>query len=254
VTRLLESHEPAPVTVERESSASPFFLICDHASNRIPECLGSLGLGAEDLNRHIAWDIGAAGVAGHLSQQLDATLVMQNYSRLVIDCNRPPESAELIPALSEATGIPGNRELANAERAARRMEIFTPYHERIAALLDARQASNQPTLLISVHSFTPVYLGESRPQHVGVLYDRDRRVAEILLQGLRADTALSVGDNEPYKLDGKDYGIPIHAEDRGLPYALFEIRQDLIETIPEQKTWATRLAGLLEGAAECLLE
>ncbi len=252
MTRLLKRHEPEPVSVVRESSGSPFFLICDHASNRIPERLGSLGVQTEELKRHIAWDIGAGGVARDLAERLDATVVLQNYSRLVIDCNRPPETPDWIPVRSEATEIPGNRQLTSADREARYGEIFDPYHERIRTLLDQRRASNQATLFVSVHSFTPVYLGQARPEHVGVLYDKDRRAAELLVQGLRADNGLCVGDNAPYRLDDGDYGIPLHAEERGLPYALFEIRQDLIEAQKDQRAWAARLAGLLERAAERL--
>ena len=249
---LLQRHEPEPVSVERETSTSPFFLICDHASNRMPERLGRLGLEAEDLNRHIAWDIGAAGVARHLSERLDATLVLQNYSRLVIDCNRPPESPELITVHSEATPVPENSGLSAVDRKARQSEIYTPYHERITTLLNAR-ASKCPTLFVSVHSFTPVYLGRSRAQHIGVLYDRDRRVAELMLEGLYADNTICVGDNEPYKLDDGDYGIPLHAEGRNLPYVLFEIRQDLIDDEAGQRAWAARLAALLQDAAKRLM-
>lgn len=254
MTILLQPHEPPAVEVERETAESSFFLTCDHASKRIPERLGSLGISSAERARHIAWDIGAAGVARGLSARLQAPLVLQNYSRLVIDCNRHLWREDLIPTLSEATEIPGNRRLDERARQARINEIHAPYHTAIARLLAARHARGQAPIYVSVHSFTPVYLGQPRPQHIGLLSNRDRRVADLLLAGLRADPAgLCVGDNEPYRLTAEgDYGVPVHAERRGLPYVLLEIRQDLIATATGQQEWAARLAVLLLEAAATL--
>ncbi|MBX6322213.1 MAG: N-formylglutamate amidohydrolase [Rhodospirillaceae bacterium] len=251
--RLLAPDEPPPVVVERETGASPFVLVCDHAGNRLPRAVGTLGVPEAERRRHIAWDIGAAEVSRRLSAALDAALVLQPYSRLVIDCNRDPAVATSIVTLSELTEIPGNRDLPPAARAARRGEIFEPYHARIRALLDARQSAGRPTALIAMHSFTPVFKGVPRPWHVGVLYNRDRRLAALALDLLRAEPGLTVGDNEPYAVsDETDYTIPRHGEARGLPHVEFEIRQDLIEGPEGQQAWADRLARLLRAAAERL--
>ena len=238
---LFAEDEPHPVTVECEHGGSPFFLACDHASNRIPESLGTLGLDPSELERHIAWDIGAAGVSRQLAEQLDATLVLQNYSRLVIDCNRPRDSEQLIPHESERTQIPGNQTLSELEREQRFSEIFLPYHQAIASLLD-RRAAHRPTVFVAIHSFTPVYLDEARPWHVGILFNDDRRIATPMLNLLRGDDSLCVGENEPYRLDHNDYGIPVHAEARGILHVLIEIRQDLIASERGQSEWAARLA------------
>ncbi|MGR9093175.1 MAG: N-formylglutamate amidohydrolase [Gammaproteobacteria bacterium] len=244
--RLLGAHEPAPVTVARPEGRSPAFLTCDHASNRIPEALGTLGLDAVQRARHIAWDIGAAGVSQHLSAMLDATLVLQNYSRLVIDCNRPHDDDSLIPRVSEATEIPGNHDLDECSRAQRRDEIFHPYHEAIGRLLDARR--ERPTVLVAIHSFTPVYLEQTRPWHIGVLYGKDTRIANHLIYHFDAHDSVIVGDNEPYRIDDKDFGIPVHGEARGIPHVLVEIRQDLIEHPPGQQVWAEHLLEPLNKA------
>ena len=233
--QLLGAHEPAPVSVVRPDGRSPVFLTCDHASNRIPEALGSLGLDGIQRARHIAWDIGAAGVAQCLSAMFDATLVIQNYSRLVIDCNRPLAVESLIPRVSEATEIPGNHDLDECARAQRRDEIFRPYHAAIERLLDGRR--DRPTLLV-------------RPSHIGVLYGRDRRVATHFFDYFDAHASVTVGDNEPYRIDDKDFGIPAHGEARGIPHVLVEIRQDLIEQPAGQQVWAGHVAGALNKALE----
>ena len=159
--------EPAAVIEYRAGGASPFLLVCDHAGRRIPRRLQNLGLGAADLARHIAWDIGIAGVGRHLADRLDAALIMQPYSRLVIDCNRPPGSEELIPHESDGTAIPGNENLSADEAASRASEIFTPDHGAIEKHLDARAKAKRATILISLHSFTPVYGGVARPWRAG---------------------------------------------------------------------------------------
>ena len=251
--RLLHPDEPPPVTVERPRGASPFFLTCDHAGNRLPRRLGSLGLAARDLERHIAWDAGAAGVARALSRRLDATLVLQTYSRLVIDCNRNPEVPDAMPAVSENTAIPGNRNLSTAAARARVREVWAPYHDDISRRLDARQRAGRPSVLVAVHSFTPVYNGERRPWHIGVLYNRDPRLAHIMLDLLRGADGLVVGDNQPYRVsDRTDYTIPVHGEGRGIAHVEVEIRQDLIADRRGQNAWARRLADLLTRAGRRL--
>jgi predicted N-formylglutamate amidohydrolase len=248
--RLLAPDEPPAFAIEREHGGSPFMLICDHASRRIPRALGDLGVPESELQRHVAWDIGAAGVASHLAAMLDAFAILQNYSRLVIDCNRPLDSSGSIVARSEATDIPGNANIDAASAAIRAREIFQPYHARIGAELDRRAAQGRPTILISVHSFTPVYHAVSRPWHVGMLYGRDARVARRLLAIIRAEGRWNVGDNEPYAVTATtDYAIPVHCERRGIAHVGLEIRQDLIEQAHGQAEWAARIAGWLSPIA-----
>ena len=246
---LLDADEPSPVRLVRPDGRSDFLLTADHAGRAIPRGLGTLGLPEGERQRHIAWDIGIAGVTERLSQALDAAAVLQAYSRLVIDCNRQPEWDSAVPAISELTPIPGNRGISAAAREARRRAIFEPYHSRIAALLDARAAAGRRTVLVAMHSFTPVFKGERRSVEIGVLYRRDRRLAAALLDLLREARDLHVGDNVPYAItDASDYTVPVHGEERGLVHVEIEIRQDLIADEAGQAAWAGRLARLLPAA------
>jgi predicted N-formylglutamate amidohydrolase len=243
---LLAHDEPAPVEVQDPDGASPFFIICDHAGRLIPRALGSLGLPAADLERHIAWDIGAAGVARRLGAALGAHTVWQRYSRLVIDCNRPLDAPDSIARRSEQTVIPGNQAVAPAAAELRARAIFHPYHDEIRRALDRRRDQGRPTVLVAMHSFTPVFLQVPRPWHAGVLYNRDSRVARSLLQALRDEGDLVVGDNQPYAVgDLTDYSVVQHGERRGLPHVELELRQDLIATEAGQQAWAERLARVL---------
>jgi len=242
---LLTSEEVPPVGEYNAAGRSPFFLTCDHYGRLIPRALGDLGLPESERVRHIAWDIGIAGVATMLSQQLDAHLIVQRYSRLVIDCNRPPHAASSIPRISEATTIPGNQGISSEAAEARRTEIFDPYHRRIDEIIDQRRTAGLPTVLVSLHSFTPVYAGVARPWHIGTLYQRDTTLPPLLLKHLRSEGDLVVGDNEPYAVsDETDYTIPVHAEARGLMNTGIEIRQDLISDPAGEKSWADRLARI----------
>ena len=247
--RLLAEDEPPPFAIEHEHGASPFVLTCDHGGRRLPRKLGDLGLPPAEFERHIAWDIGAAAVTNLLADALDAYAISQIYSRLVIDSNRDPSVESSIVTLSELTEIPGNRDLGPAERAARVREILEPYHRRIEAELDRRQAAGRPTVLIAMHSFTPVFKGVARPWQIGVLYHRDARFAHALKALLEAEGDLTVGDNEPYAVgDLTDYTIPVHGERRAIPHVEIEIRQDLIADPAGQRAWADRLARLLPVA------
>jgi predicted N-formylglutamate amidohydrolase len=208
--------------------------------------LGSLGVSAEDLQRHIAWDIGAAAVAVKLADTLDAFAILSGYSRLVIDCNRQPGIPESIVRMSEATRIPGNEVVTLEDAAARELQLFLPYHNRIRTELAARRALRRHTILISVHSFTPRFHNVPRPWHAGVLYNRDARLATELLAQLRREPGLVIGDNEPYAAsDATDYTIPVHGERRGLLHVGIELRQDLVATTAGQSEWAERLARAL---------
>jgi predicted N-formylglutamate amidohydrolase len=245
ISLLLGGTEVPPVLEHNAAGRSPYLLTCDHYGRLIPRVLGDLGVHEAELTRHIAWDIGIAGVAEALSKQLDAHLVAQRYSRLVIDCNRPPHVASSIPVISEATTIRGNEGLTREARATRRVQIFEPYHRRIDAIIDQRIASGMPTVLVSLHSFTPVYAGIARPWHVGTLYHRDTRLPPLLLKSFRAEADLVAGDNEPYAVsDETDYTIPVHGEARGLMNSGIEIRQDLIGDPAGQQQWADRLARI----------
>jgi predicted N-formylglutamate amidohydrolase len=247
---LLEADEPPAFRVEKPDGQSPYFLTCDHASSRIPRKLGALGVSAEDLQRHIAWDIGAAGVAVKLADALDAFTILSGYSRLVIDCNRQPGIPDSIVRKSEATRIPANEVVSVEEATTRAQELFHPYHDRIRTELDTRRAQQRRTVLISVHSFTPTFHGVQRPWHAGLLYNRDARLASELLQRLRAEPGLVIGDNEPYAVgDSTDYTIPVHGEQRGLLHVGIELRQDLVGTAAGQSEWAERLARALVAIA-----
>ncbi len=237
---LLSPDDPAPFRVLAPRGASRFLLFADHAGQRVPASLRALGLQQSELDRHIGWDIGVAGMTEALSAQLDAFAIVQTYSRLVIDCNRPLHAPGSIAASSDGTLIPGNQDLAPAARAARAAEIFTPYHNRLAAEIEAR--TPQFPIVISLHSFTPVMGDFVRPWHSGVLYNRDGRFALALKSALEAE-GLVVGDNEPYAVsDATDYGVPVHVEPRNLFHVELEVRQDLIATSAGQREWAERLA------------
>jgi predicted N-formylglutamate amidohydrolase len=241
--------DPAVFSVERPGGTSPYLITCDHASRQLPGRLGTLGLSEPDLARHIAWDIGIAGVARQLAAELDACLILQGYSRLVIDVNRPLGAPDSIVSHCDGTTIPGNQHLSSAEVERRTREIFHPYHDRIRQELDDRARTGRATVLLALHSFTPSLAGRSRPWHVGVLYQRDAELSHVLLDLLRDEPALVVGDNEPYAADDEsDYTIVVHGERRGLPHAELELRQDLIADVAGQGAWAARLATLLRRA------
>jgi predicted N-formylglutamate amidohydrolase len=252
--RLLADEDPPPFVEERRQGSSNFVIAVDHASSRLPRRLADLGLPPAQLRRHIAWDIGALAVAGRVSAALDAPLVAQNYSRLVIDCNRDPRVASSIPELSEAIAIPGNVDLSVEEIAARRREIFDPYHDHLRGLLDERLAAGRPTILVAQHTMTDIYHGVRREMHGAVLYNRDRRFAGLVLEALRRERGLIVADNEPYFVsDDTDYTIPHHGEARRLPHVEIEIRQDLVAEEAGQEAWAKRIARALEDAERAFL-
>jgi predicted N-formylglutamate amidohydrolase len=246
---LLAPDEPPAFTADNEDGTSPLVIVADHAGKRMPRRLGRLGLSEAETDRHIAWDIGAGAVCRLIGSALDAVVIRQTYSRLVIDCNRMPGSETSILDVSEATPVPGNVGLSEAQKLARRREIFQPYHDRITAELDRRRAQRRPAALIAMHSFTPVFKSEERRWHVGVLYNRDPRFAHILMELLQREPGLVVGDNEPYSVtDASDYTIPVHGEQRDLHHVAVEIRQDLITDEAGQTKFAALFARLLPQA------
>jgi len=243
---LLAPDEAPPFEVVEGTPSSRFVITCDHAGRRIPRALGSLGVPASELERHIAWDIGVEALGRKLARAIDATLIVQRYSRLVVDCNRRPTRPDSMPKTSEDTVIPGNAELAPEAVQARIREIFEPYHARIRTELDARRAHGRATTLILLHSFTPVYRAVGRPWHAGVLYLHDSSLALRVLASLRAEQGLVVGENEPYAASElTDYGIIEHGEARGLPHVELEVRQDLIADERGVEAWSERLARVL---------
>ena len=249
---LLGPGDPPPFRVHRPEGASRFLLLGDHAGQAVPHSLAGLGLPRDELDRHIGWDIGVAGLAEALSTRLDAIAILQTYSRLVIDCNRPLTAPDSIATVSDGTVVPGNQGLGSEAARARADEIFTPYHQRITQELDRRDALSP--IVIALHSFTPVFKGHVRPWHVGVLYQRDTRLAHALRDALRSEEGLVVGDNEPYSVsDATDYAIPVYGERRGLLHVELEVRQDLILHGEGQDVWAERLARLLRASVPAAL-
>ena len=238
------------MAVENLSGSSRFLLLGDHAGRGIPEKLNGLGLNPADLDRHIAWDIGVAGLGLTLSARLDAAFVHQRYSRLVIDCNRDPADEDSIAPQSDKTIIPGNQDLTVFEREARRMEIFTPYQEKIDAVIKSRKATSQPTILVSLHSFTPKLQAHQRPWRFGVLHRKDSPFSSAVLARLKSQFGDAVGDNAPYAMDGVDYTIPHHADGHGLDYLELEVRQDIIADRQSQHEIGALLSEVLSDALQ----
>lgn len=242
------AHEP--VVVENPDGVGPAVIVCDHASNRIPDDCRQFGFAEDALQTHIAWDPGALAAARLLSADLDAPLIWPDVSRLVIDCNRAADVASLIVTESEGRPVAANVGLSASERARRLDTIHGAYHAVIEACLAQRRALHLPTMLIAIHSYTPVFLGKARPWQVGIVFDDDRRLADHLISGLEADPELTVGINEPYSpADNVYYTVARHARPRDLPAAMIEIRNDEIGDEAGQRDWADRLAKILLAAA-----
>jgi len=229
--------------VHRDSGKGPYVIVCDHASNFVPDVLGNLGLTESDLSRHIAWDIGAAGVAELLSERFDSPAVFCGTSRLVVDCNRHLDAPDLIPKISDGTIIPGNCNVTESDKQARVRDYFQPYHETIEQVLNGRDR----VIFLSIHSMTECLKGELRPWPVALSSFEDRSMAGPLLEALRSLNEFPVGDNQPYDLDPQvDYSTPHHALTRGLRHLQVEFRQDEIRTKGGQKLWAERFGDALE--------
>lgn len=247
---LLSANDPSPVRIANPDGRSLFLLIGDHAGNRIPQALADLGLSNGDLERHIALDIGVSRLGRALSGVLDAPFIEQRYSRLVVDCNRAQGTPESIAAVSDGTAIAGNAGLDPAAAECRYREIFTPYHDAVAAALDQRAAKGRPAVLVSLHSFTPVLGMQARPWDIGVLHDRgETAFARVLLGRLGDGGQWCVGDNEPYYMDETDFTVPYHAYPRDLPYAEIEVRQDLLADDAGIEAMAAALGAALVRAA-----
>jgi predicted N-formylglutamate amidohydrolase len=236
--------EPA-YTLHREASEHPLLLVCEHASRFIPAGLTDLGLSHEAAREHIAWDIGALALAERLSEALGATLLAANYSRLLIDLNRPLGAPDSIPAKSEIYHIPGNQDLDEATREYRRECLFKPFHDQLQTLIDQRLAQGRPVRVVGIHSFTPVYHGQPRTLEAGVLFGEAKGYAQRLLDGL-SQHPLKVAGNEPYKINPLgDMTVPVHGDARGLEAVLIEVRNDLLRTPEAIDRWTDFLRPLL---------
>lgn len=229
------------------SSALGLIVLCDHASNHLPPEYGTLGLPPSELERHIAWDIGAAGVTRHIAALLGCPAVMTRHSRLLIDPNRGEDDPTLIMRLSDGAIIPGNRHLDAVERERRTSRFYRPYHDAIRRVMSTVAASGRQPVLLGMHSFTESWKGVARPWHVGVLWERDKRIAMPLLAALRAEPDLVVGDNEPYPGQYEGDTLWQHGTRTGTPFASLEIRQDLIGDPAGQRAWGERIARILNA-------
>jgi predicted N-formylglutamate amidohydrolase len=241
---LLGSVDPPPFRRANPAGRAPLLLVCDHAGRAIPAALHGLGLPAPAMDRHIAFDIGAAQLTRRLTRHLDGRAVLATYSRLVWDCNRAPDDIDTCPDQADGYRVPGNIGLGSAELALRRGEIYEPYHAAIAGEVARLLRCGPPPALISIHSFTPELDGRPRPWHVGVLWKRDPRIARPLMAALRSQ-GLTVGDNEPYSGRLVAYTMDHHAAAAGLPHCALEVRQDLVETRAGIARWADLLGGIL---------
>ncbi|WP_320200554.1 N-formylglutamate amidohydrolase [Agrobacterium sp. rho-13.3] len=247
-SQFFTSDEAEPVMVENADGKGEVLLVCEHASRTLPARFGTLGLGDDVRTSHIAWDPGALDVTRLLSKSLDATIIYQNYSRLIYDCNRPPESTSAMPVTSEIFDIPGNRDLSDAERFARTSALYVPFHDRISDLISERKAAGRNTVLVTMHSFTPIYHGAHREVEIGILHDADSRLADAMLDNA-GDTAFNVQRNEPYgPQDGVTHTLRLHALPNGLLNVMIEVRNDLIRDEEGQRAAADVLDGLLRRA------
>ncbi|KEQ05075.1 N-formylglutamate amidohydrolase [Pseudorhizobium pelagicum] len=242
-----------PVAVENPDGKGEVLLVCEHASRRLPQRYGTLGLSGDALASHIAWDPGALAVAQRMSRQLDATLIYQRFSRLIYDCNRPPDSPAAMRDVSEIFRIPGNENLTEEERSLRTSSLYLPFQGRIRQDIETRRAQGRPTVLVTVHSFTPVYFGQQRQVEIGILHERDHRLADAMLEIAAGGTLYRVARNEPYgPADGVTHTLELHAMPAGMLNVMIEIRNDLIADEAGQGRAADFLSGLLRQGIEAL--
>ena len=240
---LLGAQDPSPAEVVNEASDHPLLLVCEHAGNTVPQALNGLGIAGKDRDSHVCWDIGAEAVTRIVAEALGAPAVLQPYSRLVIDCNRPPDAPDAMPEVNHGVRVPGNRNLSGADRAARIAEVFDPFQATVAHYL-----GRQPRqIVLSIHSFTPLLAGAPRPWHIGFLFRRDAQTSTHLARFIAdAQPELTIGMNQPYQIDdASDWFVPQHGEASNLPHSLIEIRNDLIRDAQGQQTWADALSAAI---------
>ena len=248
---LIGPNDPPPYSTFNGEGAARVLFVCDHSGRAFPEHLQQLGLADWVLEKHVAWDIGSGDVAQRLARRFDASLISANYSRLVVDTNRPPDDLTLCTPLSEGIAIPGNMDMGDADREARRVTFFDPYHAAIDARLELMQARGRVPALIAIHSCTPVFDQVVRPWHIGVLWDKDPRIAVPLLERLDALDGVCVGDNEPYSgRHPHDFTMDHHGEAGRIAHVSIEVRQDLIDSAAGADRWARVLGDALEDILE----
>jgi predicted N-formylglutamate amidohydrolase len=245
-----KSDEAAVYQILRAGGTSPILFVCDHASRKIPEPYGNLGLSDDLLRRHIAWDIGAARLTEKLSAALDAPAVLAAFSRLLIDPNREEDAPCLIPEVSDSVTIPGNQHVDAAERQHRVDHYYKPFHAAVARMIEGFKERRVVPLVIGVHSFTPVMNDKARPWHAGLLWDKDRRLAQALMTSLRARPGLVVGDNEPYSGQALFHSMQVHGAAFGFPQVTIEIRQDEIDHDEGVDKWAAILSDELRSIVD----
>ena len=244
----IANHSSEVAELINPAGQSPVLLVCEHASNHIPEEFGGLGLDGDARQSHVAWDPGAYEVALEMSRLMDAPLVVSNVSRLVYDCNRPPGAPDAMPARSELFDIPGNAGLDAAERARRVSAFYDPFRRLVASTLDA---TNAPQALVTVHSFTPIYMGKRRDTELGILHDTDSRMADEILRLAPEICRMEARRNQPYgPQDGVTHTLKQHGLRRGIANVMLEIRNDLIRDDAQQNRAAERLTSLIQTALE----
>lgn len=241
-SRVLSAREPKPFRVLRAGSKSPYVIVCDHASNKVPASLKGMGLKKSDLQKHIGWDPGTADIGRYLSQKLNAPAILAQYSRLVVDLNRGHTNKDCMRAVSDHIVVPANRGLSRQQKKQRLDEIYWPYHDAVDRVVRRAMTAGNIPFLLSIHSFTPEMDGFKRPWHIGILWNSEEKIGKRLVKNLRAlDRKIVVGENEPYslkKIKLDKHTIQRHAEDRGLPYVIVEFRQDLVNTRAKAEKWA----------------
>ncbi|MBX5225353.1 N-formylglutamate amidohydrolase [Rhizobium sp. NLR9b] len=249
--KILSEADGNCVGIERVGGQSPVLLVCEHASNALPACFSDLGLPSEALSSHIAWDPGALAVARAISQALDATLVYQRFSRLIYDCNRPPSSPGAMPETSEIYAIPGNKDLTAEERLARTDALYVPFHDAIRELIRDRRARGQDSIVVTMHSFTPVYHGRQRAVELGILHDEDSRLADRMMDAAAEAPLYRTERNQPYgPEDGVTHTLILHGLSNGLRNVMIEVRNDLVADDGGQRVMADYLTGLLQRSLE----
>jgi predicted N-formylglutamate amidohydrolase len=248
--RILAASDGAPVTTDNPRGSSAVLLICEHASKYIPASLNNLDLDDRTTNSHVAWDPDALAVAKLLSTTLNACLIYANISRLVYDCNRPPYAPGAMPVKSEIFQIDGNRNLSDAAKEARISEIYLPFTKAIETQITARSKAGRPTVIVTIHSFTPIYFGETRNVELGLLHDQDSRLVDAMLA---LPNSMDVRRNQPYgPQDGVTHTLQVHALENGALNVMIEIRNDLITTEADQVSVANELAQIIVGALKNL--
>jgi predicted N-formylglutamate amidohydrolase len=248
---IVKSDADSAFEILRPQGKGRFIIFCDHASNRVPAELENLGLPASELDRHIAWDIGAAGVTAELSNIFDSPAILCGTSRLVIDCNRQLDARDLIPEVSDGTRVPGNQNLSDAARRRRIEQWFQPYHAAIESVIAERESFGRTSIALSIHSMTPSLAGSVRPWQIALSSHQDRSLVEPMLEALRRAGNVTVGDNQPYDLDPAiDYSTPFHAMRRNMRHLQVEFRQDEIAETAGQIRWARYFADALEQLSQ----